>query len=668
MFYRLFCLSLLLSFVVGSRHVTSAAEPTLLYMGVLAFDNRPNSAGNLEPHYPDTLQRLVQASAEQPNKTAVLLVDLHSQPDHLVVINDGTIVATHHAIPQVNGTLSPATDYEYNVTAGQLLGGFIKWARTTYPSDKTIFSFIGHGTFALPSVGLDAVYDPDSTLSPEPDPLYPQPLALPFSVWGNPDFTDTTPDLEGGSPRLLAPQALREALLIGTDDGQYPIDVTDLVHCFSASVEAFYEISDLTAAITGSANYAYASTDTPAQLLRSVRLVDEQGDPMTATALAADLITAYDAGLANADGNDGDMMSVEHPRTLVAVDASRMGALKVAIDDLAHDILREFTFDPQMTAAQLHSVKAAAAQHYDMSCDGDWRLDKHDALVDVGAWGQAIGNHFPFAPHIGVAGWVVAAAASDAVVAYLSADGQATFATNNWQFNRSDAVGLSLFADFVGTPAANEVTQLSWQVGYYHDDGTQPLRFLQGETTWARVVQRYWQERIDQEGVTVEMQACLPDYPPQTQAVELIAESIVLENSVEIIGRVGADRTVLNPLVRFTILDVDNTPVYSTTVAAGQLVTGTNEVSVTWQPTIATFSIEMHVDPDQALLEQRRDDNTVVVDFEGTLAPTAVDSVDVRLVRPMPWLPFLILFVFMLTIRLTAQSLLSLHFVKSPDF
>lgn len=504
----------------------------LLSIYLLAFDNDVNSPANLTARYGETLQGIVAATAtvEAMDKKAVVLADLSGDGNtHILTIENG-VVMTETGLINVNGVLD-STLTEYDMADGQQLGQFLKWALTHHGATKNIVSYVGHGMYLAPDVDLSGF---SSGARSAANSLFP----LAYHIGAHPDYTDSTPESS-----LITPYDLQQMLEIGTNGGTNPIDVLNLIHCFSATVEELYELANdggtpYATMITASPNYTFF--DGP-MLGDALSLVDA-GD--TAEDMSADILTAYDDAIAQHDLVDGNA-DVEHPRHLIAVESALLPPIKTAMDELSTVLLQEFSTDATVAYQDLAAAHAATTQFYDTTycAPQDWNMTTEDALVDVASFMSQIET--TFGESVETKAQLVRVAANAAVIHTVSHDGTPWIAaplTPTWQFNGS---GLALFADLQGIVNGNERT-LSWVSRFYTDtttidntdDNPHPYLFVQGTDTWADVFLAFWQAAPS--GLTLETEACLPSLPPVAEVIALEAEGGM--------GSINVSWQIANPL------------------------------------------------------------------------------------------------------------------------
>lgn len=604
---------------------TSDAPPeSLLTIHLFAFDNHPTDPSNLTPTYVNAIQSLIDETASDFRKIAFVLLDLDGEGDTQILRIQAGVVTPYVGLP-VSGTLDPNLN-EIDMTDGLALGDFIAWARNeVFGEVRTVVSFVGHGMALAP-------YDDLSMLSRSAIPL-------PTYIYVDPVYTDVHP-----RPAIITPRALQDALRIGTDDGNDPIDLLDLTHCFSASLEEFYQLANdggtpYATVMTGSANYTYFSPDMPGAMLA------QMSDTDSPTQLAAGLIAAYDDVLTMADFSDGDV-AVEHPRTFVAVESARIPAIKQEMDALSAEILTNFD------ATAIHNAYLNAGSYYDTTfCTADWELAPPDALVDAGRFLEQLASIYPHAT-------TVRNRIDEAILQTVASGGTPWFANTqpDWGWDSSDS-GIALYADFEGRIVDN-VYRLSWHASYYThtvsaENPTIPYTFIEPPTdgvTWADVFARYWQTR-PAAGKTIESLACLIDLPPARDLAELHVNTIVsprtgsvhVGHDSRLAATMTTDRAVRNPLVTFTVRDAAQTVVFSDTVSTGYLMTGSHyvESKELWRPTsTGAFTLAATVDADNRFGEGDEEDNEVVqgvvVSAESPLIITATVASQILTTESVP--------------------------------
>lgn len=587
----------------------------------LAGDNGPSNPANLAPYFQPMMDNFMAATTGKPGIVVIFLADLDGQGDTVIHVIQNGIDTPIDGLPAANGALNVSRD-EYNMTNGSDLGGFLLWAQNLFPGNKTLFSFIGHSTFLAPAVSdVEALFP--EYVSPD----------KPYTIEVDPGFTDVHPI------GFVTPYALGEALRTGTQNGADPIDVLDLTHCFAASVEEFYEAAPYAEVIIGSPNYAYSAADMPAAALAAI---DPDAD---AGAIAAALITAYDAVLNQADLSDGDP-DAEHPRIMAAVANQPLLAFKAEMDALSSSLLQAFDNDPLATKDDLFAAYTATGSYYDTTfCAPEWEMNPPDALVDAAPFLQAVVNTFGPATEIGNRAANALNLVNGAIITSTARSGTPWFAaplTPTWMLTQTNRIGLAVYADMQGQPQdGGDYVNVPLTTSFYTDSFTitlnlsptttqtitnpHPYGFVQDGAygvTWADVLQRYWQVKQQQDNTTLLTRPCLTRLPASQQEGELSVLSVTSPLSGTVtVGQpvvpgveISTDRPALNPLVTFDIF-LEGIPVYAHSVAAGYLLTGTHVIAASeaWTPISAgAYTMTVTVDADHRFWETNESDNSLL--------------------------------------------------------
>ena len=612
------------------------ATPTpgknLLAIYALAFDQPMTSTMNLTPQYTETLKYLVQATVGHPDKTAVVLADLDGPADtHIRILHNG-VITNIIGLPDASGTLSP-TLREYDMADGSTLGGFLRWARGEFQASTTTFSFVGHGAPLPPetTVPLPALFGarPCGGASVGPRPAPAAVVPLPINIGANPEFTDHhTPR---GTCSLLTPYALAQALNIGSQGGAVRFQVVDIMMCFGASIEEFYEAAPYTEELAGSPNYLFWSAKLPGAALAALNPSD------LPAALASTLITTYHAQLPPTPPTG-------HPRILVAVAADRLAGVVSTWNQVATSLaamLSSPATAADTRAAILGAYQASAKYNSTFCAPQDWYLKQPDALVDMASFAAQLSASSYFSKTAIVTdAQQTAQLVRAAITARVAADGMPWFdtvaPTDTWAFGAGPvgdarAAGLSLYADFGGTLNSLGQIPTSWHSAYYTDTVTaanpKPYKFVQ-LSAWDTVFAEFWQ------GYTLKPSACMPILPPAQQRGDLIAGPLLLPSTlalgrpVALSGVVTSTAVINNPAVHFTVI-VSGTTMFTETVSAGLLVSGTHTLTTRerWRPTsTAPYVVRMTVDSNEEVIEASEANNVTQLSGEilGTAAPPSL--------------------------------------------
>ncbi|MBA3533047.1 MAG: hypothetical protein H0T73_14075, partial [Ardenticatenales bacterium] len=576
-------------------------SPTLLAIYALAYDNQPESDGNLTPYYYASLEPIVDASRTSPDKTAIVLADLDGEGDTQIHIVHQGVITPVLGLPDATGVLSP-TLREYNMTDGTSLGGFLLWARRTHPATTTVFSYVGHNAPLVPAAEAALILGPGVRAA--------RSNAIPVPTWwvAHPDVTDEHPR------RLLSAYELARALEIG-NQGRSPIAVLDLINCFAGSIEQLYELAPYVSAITASPNYTYLDPAMLGQVLGEI-------SPSTAPRqLAQAIVGAYDAILPTTD----------HPRLLVAVDSAQLLAIKPAWDSVSGALYQALQEDFAGTRSKLENAYQASTKYDSSFCPPvDWSLAPPDALSDLGSFAQQLSIQFGPSSEVGQGATTTQARLQAAILARHSRDGIPWFtapATPGWSFAGSS--GIALYTDFQALSAHGK-SYLNWQAHWYTStpgsDNPFPFAFLRPVTTaytWADVFATFWSQE------SVATWTCLPAFPVVQRTGELAVSRIVLPLpgmvtrnapttlAAEITTSEVADRV----RVRFEVVE-NSTLVFSNTITVSDLATGTHTLraSRSWVPgTTGLYRLTVTVDPDGRYTEGNEANNTL--QFEDTVQP-----------------------------------------------
>ena len=563
-------------------------ETDLLAIYVLAYDNPPTSTKNLTLYYSTTIQGLEAASLNEPGKTAVILADLDQENDtHILIIHNG-LVTPVVGLPDVNGYLT-STIGEYDMSDGSTLGGFLLWVQAHFLAEKTIFSFIGHGAPLAPETDLSAIFT--DTLSMDDHPMFP-------SHYGaNADFTDYH------SQSIISPYDLALALKIATNNGQMPIDVLDLVHCFALTIEQVHELAPYAETITGTPNYAYFD---PTMIGAALTVITST---LPTPLLADAIVQTYDVTLPE----------LMHPRILVALDSSAITAVKDAWDHTAYYLLQSYQQDPTDTQSKIANAYQNSDKYDTSFCEVDWALAPPDALSDMSTFAEQLALEFGANSDIGTWATNTAQAVQAAVLSSYVRNGQPWFDDEppivNWEFMGS---GLALYTDFQMVGIGDE-NYLNWQAYWYTDtvrsDNPHPYTFLQGGyngVTWADVFARYWQ------GTDVGSAVCTPSFPPvggpgelAVTEIYLSADPVLVNRPIMLSAEISSLQEAINPTIKFEIYQ-NGQLIYMTLVGAGWLLPGSQTITANqpWLPeAIGSFSVTATIDVDGRFWEGNETDN-----------------------------------------------------------
>ena len=622
----------------------------LLAIYALAFDNDPNDPTSLSLYYTSTVNSIAKATLNAPDKTAIILADLDSLLDtHLLIAQNGHLIPVD-GLPMLNpvdGTilLDDFTD-EYNMADGLQLGYFLQWSRQAFSANVVTFSFLGHGAPIVPDV-IPASGAPAAT--PIPNPTATPPFAdgglaegkvpippLPARLFAHSGFTDYH------SASLISIHALATALEMGTNDGADPFQTVDLVQCFASSIEELYELYPYAETFTGSPNYAYSKPEMIGTALRAI------SSDMTAVQIADTLIQTY----------DNELPAAEHPRLLVAVESSKVAAIKESWDMTSLHLSELLTQDRQATRNKITNAYDASAKYDTTLCsDPDWLLAVPDSVSDMSDFASQISTIFGPTSLAGSWALTTTQRIDDAIISRYSRNGVPWFAQSDenninqaaesteelaeWIFN---APGISIYTDFGATlnEKGNPV-ELDWFSAWYtktanvaHLNYINPLPYSflsagNSNISWADVFSQYWED------VTFENVRCEPaflagrgngelavlDLMPTTSANLVIAPDSTVRlninsasNEVELIRfstQISTSIEAVNPQVRFNIYNGADEQIFAEAVSAGYLEAGEIkqiESAYRWPVTApGIYTFEVILDADGRFVESDEEDN-----------------------------------------------------------
>lgn len=505
---------------------------TVTAVYILAFDNNPASSVNLAKQYTTTINSI--AAATTITRQAVILADLSGSADTHILIASNQTLTPIAGLPDSTGALDLQLQ-EYNTASGTDLGGFLLWALNTYPATTTVVSYVGHGAPLVPETNIAAAFDLDGTgIIPDPnvDDLFLPPLPIHVDV--NDGLTDDT------SQDMISPYDLATMLKPANDAGLPPINVLDLVHCFSGTIEELYEIAQVRDGTGGSfVNTMIASPNYTffAPTMLGAALNKLEGGT-TSAATATSLIHAYDQHLLTFDQTD-DNADINHPRFIVGIDSGNLLLVKEAWDTVAYYLLQDFPANkPHLAAAYFSDT----VDKYDTTFCAplDYQLTVPDALVDMTRLARELSIQYTAVDPIATWSVETIRRLNDAVITSTFRSGQPWFATEpkpEWNFD--EAMGIALYADFAGMTLLPDTSPaLLWQSHWYTDTvfggetgNLHPYAFVQGGydgvswqptgsgANWADVFAAWWQDELGDSGDLLATGACLPTFPPLLRGV-----------------------------------------------------------------------------------------------------------------------------------------------------
>lgn len=597
----------------------------VLALYALALDHDPDRIDNLAPQLAPAMQSIIAATRDQPNKTAVVLADAAGVGDTRIYVVQNGRATPVQGLPNAAFQLDP-TLTEANMADGATLGNFIRWARNTYPAEVTLFGFVGHGAPLVPATGFADIVAASGGIRPfGPTDLTTNLFPLPSRVDAYPSLTDNHPEA------LITPHDLAMALRIGSNNGADPLQIADIAHCFSASIEELYELSPdgdqpYAEIILASPTYTYLDPPALGQALGAINTL------MTPARMADQILQTYDSLIEQADLSDGDA-DVEHPRLLVAVNSRQVARVKQDWDKVAYQLLQNFDGE-KLRQAYLTSPK------YDTTVcrPQDWMLGAPDALSDLYGFAAALVTVYGAESAVGqAAAQVVQDLEETAILSRYQRNGEPWYAPQGAQFwNFNTHKGIALYTDLQGTPTTEPATvELSWQSRWYTADplggeNPQPFAFVQNGfngATWAEVFAEFWHQ---QPAVTIKTALCFPELASEPAPGALRAAALLYPQPGTL--RVGAPLALgatvetggaaLKPTVRFNVYDSARNLLFSDTVQAGYWLTGTHQIAPahTYTPTTpGPLTVEVIVDPTNGFTEADESDNRIEQQY--TVAP-----------------------------------------------
>ncbi len=590
----------------------------VLALYALALDHDPDRIDNLAPQLAPAMQSIIAATRDQPNKTAVVLADAAGVGDTRIYVVQNGRATPVQGLPNAAFQLDP-TLTEFNMADGETLGNFIRWARNTYLAEVTLFGFVGHGAPLVPATGFADIVAASGGIRPfGPTDLTTSLFPLPSRVDAYPSLTDNHPEA------LITPHDLATALRIGSNNGADPLQIADIAHCFSASIEELYELSPngtqpYAEIILASPTYTYLDPPALGQALGAINTL------MTPATMADQILRTYDSLIEQADLSDGDA-DVEHPRLLVAVNSRQVARVKADWDKVAYALLQNFDGE-KLRQAYLASPK------YDTTLcrPQDWALSPPDALSDLDGFAVALRQVYGAESAVGQAATtVIRDLEESAILSRYQRNGTPWYAPQNAQFwNFDQHKGIALYTDLQGMPTAKAATvELSWQSRWYTADtlggeNPHPYAFVQNGAdgvTWADLFAEFWRR---QPNVTIQTALCFPELAsdPQTGALRAVVITSPVTDTMRVglpftpVAVVAVEQATLKPKVRFNLYDATQTLLFSDTVQAGYWLTGTHQIAATraYTPTApGSITVEVTVDPTNGFIESDESDNHLV--------------------------------------------------------
>ena len=602
----------------------------LVHTAALAFDNPQFAIGNLAPQIEETVDGLINGSKINTEIFSIALFDDYGDGDTQVFfIYSGTIIPARSlfsGLPDSNGKLANQIT-EYDMGDGETLGGYLKWVRQVTHNHKLTFSFYGHGGALMPDIEprVEELIDSPSSNGSGPVTMPSWVLIQPSWVLIQPSWVLIQPSwvliqsssiaaeesltTDSHPASIISVKDLATALKKGTENGEHPIEIVDLVHCFSLSIEEVYELAPFAKNIIGGANYHFFDSRMPGRAIANI----DAGT--SAENIATTMMTTY----------DNVLPSEGYPRTLAVINGEAVADIKKYWDEVSVALLAAFERDHNGTRAKLQQAYLASTKYDSTSCDSEFDLGAPDALVDFYEFSSQIEILFGNDLAVSQSAKSTSAQIESAVISVINRSGVPWFATDlgdTWQFTGK---GLSIYADLVGLQDEAGRYALSWQSAFYnripHEHNQSPFAFVASDNeqiTWSDVIQKSW------EGYEVSAQGCAIPIPPDKDHAE-----ISLSNIVHSIDKAGSnniisadfyvDRPIGNIVVLFEIIRAGEV-IYSEKIHSGWLEEGFHSVTTKnildaslFESQAGDGQITVTIDPNNYIFEENKDDNSLTI-------------------------------------------------------
>ncbi|MCE7986118.1 MAG: hypothetical protein DYG89_33490 [Caldilinea sp. CFX5] len=308
------------------------------------------------------VERMRLGTARNPNVQVVLLVDGNKAGDtRVLTMRNGQTTLTD-AVQERWGVT------ELDTAKPQVLAWFLQYARTRYPSTRTVAALLGHGIPPAPEVSWEDALQaaaPSIRTGGEIPPLPKEHEYTPS------DVTDRS---------YMSTVDVGKALLAATDNGANPFDLLFFDQCFQGNLDMLYEVHRTAKVFVASPNYAWLTA-------AYHRYLTAFTPTTTPEEMATFIVNRYQFTL-NAD----------HPNTIFWVRGKDIAAISNAVSKLG-GALRKATL-----AGQTNPITAAVQQskYVDTTQCGDknLQLGPPDELIGLETFGQNLFNNFgPTDPH-----------------------------------------------------------------------------------------------------------------------------------------------------------------------------------------------------------------------------------------------------------------------------
>ncbi len=308
------------------------------------------------------VERMRLGTARNPNVQVVLLVDGRKQGDTKVMeIARGQIAQTDAVMQRWGVT-------ELDTAKPAVLAWFLQYARSRFPSTRTVAALLGHGIPPAPEVSWGDALQAAAATDRTGDEIPPLPQEH--------DFTPSDVTDRG----YMSTVDVGKALLAATNNGANPFDLVYFDQCFQGNLDALYEVRQTAKVFVASPNYAWLTA-------AYHRYLTAFTPTSTPEEMATAIINRYQFTL-----------NAEHPNTIFWVRGSDIAAISEAVSKLGN-ALRKATI-----AGETEPIVAAVQQskYVDTTQCGEQNLQlaPPDELIGLETFGQNLFTNFgPSDPH-----------------------------------------------------------------------------------------------------------------------------------------------------------------------------------------------------------------------------------------------------------------------------
>ncbi len=344
--------------VVG---VTQAISGRVLVAAYFPADN------DLATEIPYVLERIRRGTASNPNVQTVMLVDARQDGDtQLLEIANGEVTFTD-VIMQEWGV------NELDTADPEVLAWFLQYARSEFPSDRSIAAIIGHGVALAPEVAWpQAATDVANAVGDMPMGAIP-PL---------PKEHDYSPS-DVTNRGYMSAVDIGRALMMATDNGANPFDLIFFDQCFQGSLDALYEVRNSAEIYVASPNYAWLVAAYDRYLTRFV-------PSATPEEMAQAIINHYE-----------DALNSHHPNAIFWIRNSDLLAVAAQVNNLADALIVAVQANEHEKIAQA----VQQSQYVDTTQCGNQNLQlgPPDELIGIESLGVGLQSEFGMGDSYGIA-------------------------------------------------------------------------------------------------------------------------------------------------------------------------------------------------------------------------------------------------------------------------